>query len=204
MAIQTLNPKITFIHIPKNGGSSVNAWALENLNAKLLKRQHDTLPQLAEKYGDLGYTWAISRNPFDRFVSQYHFSIQRAKNRIDAVVSGKKAYKQHKQKWNIEWNQNILDTIEDNFRDWLLNQKNWSVEWSQQHRFIPGVDKVIKIENLQSEFQELQKMYNCFEPLPHKNHSTHKAYQEYFDSETIEFVEKICERDLNMFDYSFN
>ena len=65
------------------------------------------------------------------------------------------------------------------------------------------VDKVIKIENIQEEFKEIQKLYNCNIPLPHENTTNHNSYKTYYDDEMIEYVKKICATDLKIYDYDF-
>jgi len=64
-------------------------------------------------------------------------------------------------------------------------------------------DVVIKVENLDSEFVKVQNLLGCTAPLPHVNNSVHTNYQDYYNSDLIQLVQKHFEEDLDEFKYQF-
>ena len=62
----------TFIHIPKTGGTIVSAWLRKNFLVTGLGRTHSSYQQI-KTYGDLGFLFAVIRNPWDWVVIRLHF-----------------------------------------------------------------------------------------------------------------------------------
>jgi hypothetical protein len=88
--------RILFIHIPKAGGTSVKNWLSEHSAESLYQKHRPILfPCVPQHFhGDIlntlfasgffDYSFCISRNPYDRIVSEYNYRITRPrlKNKI--------------------------------------------------------------------------------------------------------------------------
>ncbi|MEQ8367850.1 MAG: sulfotransferase family 2 domain-containing protein [Roseicyclus sp.] len=88
--------RLLFIHIPKSGGTSINAWLSEKSDQSLYQKHRPTefpcVPQhfhgdLLDKLfapGFFDYSFCVTRNPYARILSEYNYRITRPrlKNRI--------------------------------------------------------------------------------------------------------------------------
>ena len=67
------------------------------------------------------------------------------------------------------------------------------------------MDFVGRFENLKKDFDIVcQKLSLKNVELCHKNKSSKKPYQEYFDQETIDLVADSYKKDIDYFGYKFN
>lgn len=195
---------MTFVHIPKTGGTSVSQWLVENTDAFNVNRKHDPLHVLKEKYDNLGFTFCFVRNPWDRMVSYYYYYIQLAKTRIQQVQEYEGNHpKIHKLKWTVEYNKQVLETMEDSFTDFIINKVNWGDAKNSQQIYHQGIDCIIKIEELEKEFVQIQERVNCFKPLPKSNATKHQHYSELYTDITKDLVYKHFESDVNFYNYEF-
>lgn len=173
------NPNLIFIHIPKNGGSSVTRWLRENLQGIKGTVTHGGMQHIKKEFPHaVNYpSFAIVRNPWDRVVSSYFFKKKKEK-------------------------------IDYSFEDWLYNysdnNSNWftfktpQVEWL---RISPTW--VLKFENLSVDFQKIQEYTNCSLSLTHKNSTEHSDYKTYYTEKTKRYVETLFEEDIDTFKYKF-
>jgi hypothetical protein len=66
------------------------------------------------------------------------------------------------------------------------------------------VDRVIKVENLQSEFNEICKILNIPKvEIKTLNRTNHKHYRDYYNSETKSIIEKDFAYDIEIGKYTF-
>lgn len=203
MATIIRNPyRCTFIHIPKTGGNSITDWMKSNFQAEVSKRQqHANISKAKVRFGDLGWTFCVVRNPWDYMVSWYNFKLQLCNQYIENIESSKIPKNPRKYKHNLELQKNELKRLTDlGFDGWLRQtgrkpQSNWA----------RGVDYIMKLENLIEDFKEVQNRLNCFEPLSHKNKTDNrpKNYRDVYTSELIDIVYKKYEIDIKTFGYEF-
>lgn len=200
--IITSPKKATFIHIPKNGTSSICQWLHENAECYEVKRRHDSATELRKKYGDLGWTFCTVRNPWDRLVSIYHYNIQEPMNRIEIIKNYPGAHpKTHKSRWQIDYNQKLIDKIEKTFDEFVLNG-SWKDQCLQQDLH-QGVDCVMKLENINEEFKVVQELVGSFAPLPKKNISKHLSYRDLYTAKTKDMVYEFFKSDIKLYGYEF-
>lgn len=214
MAIHFRDPLATFIHIPKTGGSSFNKWIKLNMpdNAEHSQINHISVIQAKQLYKDLGFTFAFVRNPFARLVSMYHFIGQRAIERIEKRKQGRKV------KQNTTNNEDLIIASEYNkgfdywIESWYYNTDDFmntpNGEWNRRNPqswwLDAPIDLVIKLEEIDQQFNKIQKLFKCNAGLLHMNKSTHQPYQNYYTPTTREYVEDLHREDFEKFDYDFS
>jgi hypothetical protein len=170
--------KLIFIHINKAAGLSV-----ENAFGATTLFDHSLPKDIIEKIGiDLWsqyFKFSIVRNPWDRFVSMYHFRIQN----------------------NMENHKSFERFITDNVDNLL---KRPQLEWISDENGNVLMDFVGKFENLQKDFNYVCSAVGANLTLPHLNKSEHRHYSCYYNEKTIQMVKNICQVDANAFNYTFS
>lgn len=194
--------KAFFFHIPKTGGVSIVS-SIEN-KCKLESPGHINYDMIIKKYSskfmDSHFKFAFVRNPFDRFVSAYHYLLQQDKN--------------HRY-WKYDKNiSNKLKCINDfySFCNIFLEDKeiNTYHHFKPMHVFICQNDKIMvdflgRYENLEEDFLMLIKKMNIENAhLEKKNTSKHLRWQDYYleNQFCIDLVKNFYEKDFEIFNYS--
>jgi len=204
-----------FFHVPKAAGSSVTKALNKNLvgdvkmneNNKSLKEflskrnklwpNHATCAEIKAFLGDNAYNsyfkFCFVRNPWDRLVSLYHYTVQK-----EAKIYAEK---------NLslpEFSQDIMDA--GSFEKWITSGKFGTAQYyflSANNKLL--VDYVGRSENLQADFSYicgLLGMPNII--LPKENTSKHKKYLEYYNEETSQIVAERYAKDIELFGYTFD
>jgi hypothetical protein len=224
MPIHFPSAPATFINIPKVGTTSLRYWAEANVkDCDIVLNEnnpnwvaHTSYDDMTARWGNLGTTFAFTRNPYDRLVSIFHHVGQDTEERIAFRKSGLRRpgvlavpieadikilglYKKGFDHW-IHW---LNDTHSDTnlaVLNLLANvKKETQLQWLQNK--IPDI--VIKLENINTEFSIIQNLVKCNEPFVHANTSSHKPYKEYYTKETQQIVEEWVKDDLQAFGYDF-
>ena len=202
MATMIKNPyHCTFIHIPKTGGNSITTWMQQNFKSVVTKRQqHATKKEAEQRFGDLGWTFCVVRNPWDYMVSWYEFKKMLASSRIELLEKQPELQNNRKQKFNLEANRKSLTRLEQGF-DWWVRQTGRD----NQYHWAKNVDYIMKLENLNNDFSIVQEKLGCDIPLGHlnKTRTRHKKYQEYYTPELVDVVSKKYKADIEKFGYEF-
>ena len=174
MSFTQNNPsKFTFIHIPKNAGTAIKRM----MKADVRKNKHCDIYECRELWGDeLGFTFAVVRNPWDRMVSYYNYM-----------------KKQNARVWKgVSFEQFIMS------EDWLRVGK-------QQHEYFDEVDMVLRYENIEEDLKTLfDKM--GFKPTKLRVHNRSKwkgHYSDFYNDKTKEEVYRRCRVDIDKFGYTF-
>ena len=157
-------------------------------------------PTAMENIYDSYFSFAFTRNPFDRLLSEfkwqghvwwekydlfkYKFNF---KNFVKHIVAMKLPFSHHRFTSQIHDNKHRAD------KDWSMVQ------------FVEGdVDFIGKFENLQEDFNIIcDKIGIERQELPHKNKSKHRHYTEYYDDETRQIVAERYAKDIEYFGYKF-
>tara|TARA_R110002020_G_scaffold180152_1_gene374222 strand:+ start:14106 stop:14693 length:588 start_codon:yes stop_codon:yes gene_type:complete len=190
------NHKFIFVHITKCGGSSIeelfNCWQnkyTEKYYHLGDNKQHHFISEILEAYPDCNhyYKFSFARNPWSRFLSEYHYMIGLS-----------------------------LLPPNFSFKNFCLHEEiiaeyGWPYHDKSQHEFIFDsngdslIDFVGKLENAQQDFNVIcDKIGIPHQKLPHKNKSKHKHYTEYYDEETKEIVAEKYAKDIEYFGYTFD
>lgn len=194
--------RTVFVHVPKTAGSSMELKPFVGLEGR---QTHWSivmfLRQMNEQQKKNYFKWCFVRNPYDRLVSSYHWGM-----------------KQHKQQYLKDINsfENFVMNKIEKFYNFNLNkgvhQTRSGIHVIPQHVFINGslgfMNFVGKFENLQEDFLKLcekieehsgVKIPN--KELPLKKKTNHKHYKDYFTPEMYKKVNKLYEKDFELFNY---
>lgn len=205
--------KCLFIHIPKTGGTSVESalgifgdWKIEDQNLLFGKIESEEIKRLGYKshfLQHLTYDQCLSikeipkeylrfsfvRNPWDKMVSIY----SNPDNNLIEIAKKKGINIQ-----NISFDKfiNVIKDIEH-------------IHLEEQHKFICDeageilIDFIGRFESLSQDFNKLCSLLGVTADLPHKNHSKHMLYREYYTEETKNIIAKRYQRDIELFNYSY-
>jgi hypothetical protein len=185
-AINIPSKQLTFIHIPKNGGSSVVEWLRDNFDTEIIKN-HPSLEMIKSQW-EVHRSFCIVRNPWARIVSAYFYLKQ----------------------YGFYWDHNNIKTIDDfpSFDSFVNNLDydlaSWNTIKTNQIEWITDKDTIIlRAESLNDDFKQIQELLDCYVPLPYINTSEHRDYRTYFNTSQVEHIRKVFERDIDMFGYTF-
>ena len=142
--------KAIFIHIPKNAGTSIEAY-FANESVRVQPSKHADIHEIKRKFKNSYKKYkkfTVIRNPYDKMVSWYFYL-----------------------KRNLGENYNIVE-----FNDWIIDPlKFWHADdpvsfLKNQHEWIDDTVVVIKYENLN---KEINNFFNKKIDLPVMNKSNH-------------------------------
>jgi chondroitin 4-sulfotransferase 11 len=180
--------KFIHVHIHRTGGTSIE----RRFGHK--SYDHRGINKYIEEYGkevwDNYFTFAFTRNPWDRILGTYQWNRQIARAPLrerygfdsmsfrDFVFRYKKLYKNNPQ---------------------ANSHCKWLVENNK-----PIVDYIGRFENYQSDYDIIcDRIGIPRHRLPHVNKTDHKHYTEYYDDETKQVVADLYPDDIEYFEYSF-
>lgn len=204
----SLKHKLIYLANPKTGSTSIRKLMDPISDHELLKKQN----QYSDHYGvkdflpifqsnkwnwDEFYSFCTIRNPWDKYVSNYHFSKPDC-NFLHFYEEG--------------YHPDSALTV--SFREWLMH--NFT------HRGFPkgcpplefftsdfdgrcSVNEIIPIDKfLQSNLRyKLEKVLGSNLIVPKLNTTSREHYREYYDDETVELVASACSMDIEIGGYRF-
>lgn len=207
---------LEFVHITKTGGTSIEAAAaLVGVNwgvchyekiedagcilppdldytetTKFVGKEswHQPLQHFVDNPFRNADTFAVVRNPYDRYISEYYCP------------------------WGGSNAPNINKDDPDVMNDYLQKRIPKEIEphWLPQHYYIFDkgkrmVDHVLHFEKLEMEFPELMKQYNLHIVLPNKKHNSfknsNKLTAEDLYPETLAIINHVAALDFELFGY---
>lgn len=182
MTVHIKDPRSTFIHIPKTGGTSIMTWLEKEFNVKSDKStKHYSIDQLYKKFPNLGFSYAVVRNPWDRMVSAYHYfaakSAPYVKDRHGEIMS---------------------------FSRYLAADSYGKVMTPCQVEYIVEDTKCLRFETLNNDFEEIKKFYGSTRELEVLNMSDHVHYSHYYTKQWM--IDKIADyyaADIEHFNFDF-
>jgi chondroitin 4-sulfotransferase 11 len=213
--------KFIFVKLSKSASSTItNIFKDFYLDCYFEKTGHHHILDLLNKDNQSYFKFTTVRNPYDRLVSRYFYAksmpwIHNEGERISKYQFANLSFKEFvlggadrtpmKTDWlNVDIDENVnsrphlkklLDRV--GFFD---NQ----IEWIQSGDGKVLVDSVIKVENIQEDFNGVcDKIGIPHQKLSRTNKSKHKHYTEYYDDETKQIVAKKYAKDIEYFNYEF-
>lgn len=203
--------KVLFIWMPKTAGTSLYIALKESSkmreyltieyakdffnNQGLVTFSHISIKSLRESgiisdkfYAD-SYKFCVCRNPFDRFVSLFHY------------LKKRKLIEDHLTPFDLM--NKIMEGIPPigayNVKG--LSQCNPQVEWIRDIE----LDEILRFENLDKDIKSLEKFLNTEIEIPLLNTSPNrKKISDELDLETMELIKEYYKEDFEFFNYSAN
>lgn len=195
--------KLIFIHIPKCGGRSISNM----FGQKFSHFTHSHYVREYQHFYSRYETFAIVRNPYARLVSMYHYIQQHRRHSHEPVAATQ---------WisaTVNKEPNFKDWVKKNFSAFLFwfefdspeGQRGTDYELGSPFWFSPqvafmsideekadfGSSRLFKLEDGMDKVSAWLKEKMVPNPeIPVLNTSKHKPWQEYYDAELIEFVNK--------------
>lgn len=175
--------KFVFVHIPKNGGCSIIDALLPFCDEDVFKYGHAFQSQYYNKFPEVQdyYQFAISRNPFDRVVSAYHYLKCGGMVEDDLRVMHE------------------LNLNEISFYEFALRLKDLDISKRYQHLMpqlrwldhdLTNID-VFSLEEIESSFSIICEKIGINKPLLKKlNTSNHDDYKKYYNHTSYNIVYK--------------
>ncbi len=186
--IYTKTPKFVFIHIAKAGGSSITKSLAHHLGCSRdpyrpahFKFLHaDRLPVPHREF----FVFSVTRNPFDRVVSYYHYlqQIKQGSGRLPAKTT---------------------------FDGWVMRGQfralaPMSNQLCKGPKLCKTIDYIGKLENIENDWQIICHNLGIDAELMHDKATKRKPdYRDYYNDKTKRLVAKYYKQDLKTFDYAF-
>jgi hypothetical protein len=193
---------LTFIHIPRTGGTSIHGWfkvicKYAPNGYSIHKFSAPSHPGVNE-IDSTGFTFCSVRNPWDRVVSLYSF-----------LTKTVPEWTQHRpeQPWGFD----ITWTKDLSFTEFVERLPEWPNPLGKSYNFASpqvkwigtGVDYIIRYENLEQDFKKIQEYIGFDMPLGHHNQSTHNNYTDYYNTHLQKLVSTYFAEDIDKFKYTY-
>jgi hypothetical protein len=200
--------KFMFIHIHKNGGTSIKDYFLDK---GIEFEEHPTLSARKTQMKFLDrfnkyFTFSVFRNPWSRFISFYTF-VRQWKYTDDRIRDGY---------WKFEGG----DPKTDDFELWLTKmkfyhnqfpeEKNKPVQEISQFDWVTNdngkviVDKIFNLSEINKDWEYFcNRVKIPFSFLPISNSTKHKDYKHYYSDVARKHVARVAEREIDYFKYTF-
>lgn len=212
----------TFVNIPKVGTTSMRHWVQKyykkdyEVTVRRNERYmvgHLTLEEMESRWGNIGTTFTFVRNPYARLISIFFHMSKTSQQRMDQC---KENIRIVGTQVPIESDIKMLGIYKKGFDNWIKghNPKNVGCDYlnllcnpiiNTQTKHLFGIvpDIIIKIENIKTEFKQIQDLLECDAPMIHRNISKHKPWEEYYSQETKKIVQDWYKADFENFGYDF-
>jgi hypothetical protein len=192
--------KYHFIHIPKNGGKSVQYAFMLNRYVSLSKPAHYRYVDIADRAGkDLRY-FCIIRNPWRRTASRYMFGKQNA--RIWSETDPRRRYISNASFEKYVKEQRILPIPEQPEKPWMGPLSSWfnQLEWIQNENKKVVCD-CLRLEHINDDISAYFKKRII---LPRKNVTIRSYdYRSMYTNELIEIVAETFREDIEYFGFNY-
>ncbi len=215
--INKIGKDILFIHIPKTAGTSIHKSFLDNNLYNLHMNKSGRLRHLSSEsmikiLGKDSYnsyhTFSVVRNPWDRYVSNWRFLVEKKIDmkirKLRSKASGKKYKRAIKQYMAIK-NSNFetflrMDLEENRFGN--ENRAAWLVD---QYKYISNednilVNKILRFESIKHDFYKEFKFKLTSIEI---NKTTREDYSYYYNNKTKNILGDFYKKDIDMFNYRF-
>ena len=197
---------LIFVHIPKSAGGSVKDYfdySEANIPNKF-KTGHKTIREIKELISDRAnfrdyFKFVIFRNPWDRMLSNFNY-------RLSMVDQTNDPYWKSIKKKNFSFNDWVKKlTNEVGIKE--LEKHNSYFSYININDNI-AVDYIINFHNLNEDFKLIKRISKIRHNLKNNSKSSHKAkhknFKHYYNSKSIDLVEKIHKKDIELFKFSFD
>ena len=201
--------KIGYVHIPKTAGTSMAKWIGLNTSGSVRLLKHESASMLLDEHPKIDYFFTIVRNPWSRVVSFYrdvtNKNFEKAITEVDLKsydypngVNGVEQLKEYANKLTFEdFINHHIDTKTNRWYNMTTNQIKW---------LDCPMDLIVKMENIDKEFEKIQKLFRNNAPLLHLNNHIHpdkRDYTLFYNEHTKKRIAEIYGEDIEVFKYKF-
>jgi hypothetical protein len=186
-----IKKRFIFIHINKTAGTSISQ--VLNINKVHLNSKEIIDIIGIEKWNNL-YKFTIVRNPWDKVVSHY---MHRVKKNYTNMGNGHISFK--------DWVKFCYGPVKNlNYYD-QIKMFQPQVEWLKDNNDKINIDKIIRFENLNNDFEEVKSILgiNKISLIPHLNKTDREDYKNYYDEESLNIIYNWFIEDIKFFNYSY-
>jgi tetratricopeptide (TPR) repeat protein len=190
-----------FIHVPKNGGTSIKkALDMPGAAHRTWESYATRYPRVWQQYA----SFAVVRNPWDRAVSAYHHARMKESHWHNERLG---MHLDYRLLHNRSFEECVTILCKERPRlqhDSWLDQAHFVADVKSPDRKIM-VGTLLRFETLADDFARFcrEKGIRC-EPLPTVNTSQRsRDYREYYNDRTRQMVAEVYRADIEAFGYSF-
>ncbi|TMV10350.1 sulfotransferase family protein [Ruegeria sediminis] len=194
--------RAVFVHIPKTGGSSIAALLKHDRLVDTKSNEvdprgqgRDTMVELVEALGDEAddyFKFAFVRNPWDRFVSAYHYVAQRRPELTD--VTAHKTFQDFAP---------VFAADPERFLGIRYFRPQWSY-LSDDQGYSPA-DFIGRFESFDGDLQKVLDRLGIKRALMrHRKKSKRSDYREYYDGKSRDAIAEVYARDIETYGYKFD
>lgn len=201
MAIHFPKVPATFIHIPKTGGTSLQYWTELYVKECIYLTDNITVNEMLGEIQEPGTIFSFVRNPFERIVSMFHQIGQYSEERLNYRLGKIKQLSIRDDGRSIEDYIKEVLLYKKGFDSYVRAMNNTKTQVSYFEGRFPDI--VLRTENLNEEFKNIQSLLGCYEPFPHVLKSKHTNYRDYYTTDTRKIIENTFKEDLEVFGYTF-
>ena len=203
--------RLIFVHVPKTGGTSIiygtgNSWELRGANGEFI---HSTISDYRSYVADGYSTFSVVRNPCDRFLSCYRFSISDRNfwHRKGGVPHSDRVF------CSIHDIDEILEALHsqvDPDTGWLRSGDLVHQSWMPQFRYVTDggrivVDRLLRFETLSSDYAVLAHDYGLGgNTLKHMNRSDVPQDFVTLSGKQLDMIHEIYRKDFEILGYDKN
>jgi hypothetical protein len=200
-----LRDKILFIHIPKNGGTSLikalNISKVTHIKASEYTNKEGQQSELTKKY-----SFSVVRNPYERFISLYNYARMEISYYHNNIEPEKSKYGKHMD-YEILKNSTIGECARLLVEGKLKHDVFWN-HWEPQYTWVVSegkikVKKIYKLEDLNELVFDFKKYFDEEVLVPTLNKSTMTNNFEELDIETKRIIQEYYYYDFKYFNYPF-
>lgn len=186
--INAVDKPLRFIHIKKNGGTSVFKFLRKNNISCFVGNKVNTDKRIAGEHSiakkyqyENTFKFCVVRNPYTRLVSFYNW-IRRFPNydfSFDKFIDTKFNNARAKGAWNLQCDYIYADD---------MYTKNL-------------IDKIFKFETME---QEIKQFFQIEDKFPHLNRCTFNDYDSYYTERTRKIVYEHFKKDFDLLGYTYD
>ena len=185
-----------FVFVPKTGGSSIKRLNFFQEEMHLnLHFKHKPITQIKNHKSDYKYSFAVTRNPYDRVVSAFHY----LKN------GGQQVTLDLRMQRKLEKYTSFQEFVKDLhlFIDDVHFKPQYTFVCDKDDRIL--VDYILENETLDRDIVKLYKKEGVLvENIPKANTSKHDDYSKYYDDVNIKNkVYQIYKKDFELFNFTY-